>query len=49
MTRLAELRKAILTLGRYSRWPREELRSMTPDEFASYVETANSIIEENGT
>lgn len=41
-----ELRRAILALGRYSRWPREELRGMTPREFADYLATASELAEE---
>jgi len=35
-----------LALGRYSRWPRSELREMRPGEFAAYLETANDLTEE---
>lgn len=41
------LRRAILALGRYSRWPRGELREMTPVEFADYFETAQELIEDS--
>lgn len=37
----------MLSLGRYSRWPREELRGMTPQEFADYMDTARELINEN--
>ena len=39
----------MLSLGRYSRWTRRELREMTPEEFASYAETASELeSERNG-
>lgn len=37
----------MLALGRYSRWPRSELRQMQPAEFADYLETAKDIAEES--
>lgn len=42
-----DLRRALLVLGRYSRWPRSELREMSPAEFADYLETAQEIAEES--
>ena len=39
------LRRALLTLGRYSRWPRSELREMRPAEFADYLETAAELAQ----
>lgn len=36
----------MLTLARYSRWPRSELREMSPAEFADYLESAKDITEE---
>jgi hypothetical protein len=30
----------MLRLGRYSNWPRSDIREMTPEEFAGYLRSA---------
>lgn len=36
----------MLALGRYSRWPRSELRSLSAQEFADYFAAAEELIED---
>ncbi len=34
----------MLQLGRFSNWPRSDIREMTPAEFAGYVQAATGIV-----
>ena len=36
----------MLQLGRFSNWPRSDIREMTPAEFAAYVQAATGIVED---
>ncbi len=36
----------MLSLGRFSNWSRGELRELTPEEFAAYVEEAAELAKE---
>ncbi|WP_279061064.1 hypothetical protein [Bilophila wadsworthia] len=38
----------MLQLGRFSNWPRSDIREMTPAEFAGYVQAATGILETDG-
>lgn len=43
---LGRLRAGMLQLGRFSNWPRSDIREMTPAEFAGYVQAATGIVED---
>lgn len=36
----------MLQLGRFSNWPRSDIREMIPAEFAGYVQAATGIVED---